>query len=500
VIARLVRTTVPGVFLVAAMTGVVRAQATTNLLGVPVVYPTPAPGAAKQYALPDTISSQSHPAPTPTPAPGHVAISGRVRGYDFLRFNRVQNAANPNRYALAFGATPHLDWHIGDSPFNIGYTYSGSTGFGFNGPNPIKNPRIDNSLPGYPLNQPLHELYVQYKDPTAAITVGDMELNYPWTPAADSRMSPAAYQGLDSNFAVTSAISFQLTRIIRFEQRNSSQFESNTLLTAAYPGTTLDHFHAFTPGTLLLGVNIHPSPRFVLSGQNYEFYNIANLAYVEAKYGLDPYTPQNPYIALQYVNETSDGSKQVGNVSNRTFGVQLGATVLKGLTFAVSGDTAPWQYAYVKAATLAKAESKYFVPGGGTGAAELIGPGLYKVAYGGIASPYTDSLGQGPLYTNAITQGMDDRRSAGNSYKAAFVYLPPDKQFRLIASESLCQYSNEISRNLTSEFDVDGTYYFNKVRPGPYHGFFVRVRIAPRTIPTIPYNFEYQRFQTEYDF
>jgi hypothetical protein len=62
------------------------------------------------------------------------------------------------------------------------------------------------------------------------------------------------------------------------------------------------------------------------------------------------------------------------------------------------------------------------------------------------------------------------------------------------------EYSNDISRNLTSEFNADGTYYFNKVGPGAYKGFFVRVRLAPRQQPTAPYHFEYQRFQTQYDF
>ncbi|MBD5633064.1 MAG: hypothetical protein IAI49_01190, partial [Candidatus Eremiobacteraeota bacterium] len=141
-----------------------------------------------------------------------------------------------------------------------------------------------------------------------------------------------------------------------------------------------------------------------------------------------------------------------------------------------------------------------FSPSGGTGGVVAAGPGKYRVAYGGIASPYTDSLGTDPLYTTMITQGMADRRSAANAYKTALIYTNPTKQLRLIADEAWFQYSNDIARNLTSEFNVDGTYFFNKVRPGPYKGFFVRVRIAPRTIPTPPYNFEYQRFITEYDF
>jgi hypothetical protein len=172
--------------------------------------------------------------------------------------------------------------------------------------------------------------------------------------------------------------------------------------------------------------------------------------------------------------------------------------VAKGLLFTVSTDISPWQYAYVNST---KAESSYFLPGGGSGSAEKVGTNLYKVAYGGIASPYTDSLATDPLYTTMITQGMADRRSAGNTAKVAAVYTTPNGQFKFIAAEAYFQYSNAISRNITSEYNLDGTYYFNKVKSGkPYHGLLARIRYAPRTIPAIPYNFQYQRFMTEYDF
>ncbi len=499
-ITRILRSTVSAIIFACATWTVAFAQATTNSVGIPVTYPSPAPGAKKAAPLPDTFSNQSHPAPTPSPAPHHLTVSGKVRGYDFQRLNRVQNASNPNRHALEFSVEPHLDYRIGDTPLNVGYTYGGATGFGFNGPNPIANGKVDNTLPGYPLNEPIHELYVQYKDSNNAVTIGDQELNYPWTPNNDSRILPDAYQAIDSTFKLTDYLSVSGTRIIRFEQRNSSNFEANTLLTAAYPGATLDHYHAFTPGVLRVGLNLHPSPRFDMSVENYEFYNIANIVYGEAKYGLAPETKYNPYIAAQYVNEGGQGTNQVGAVENQTYGAQIGATVAKGLLFTASTDIAPWKYAYVDAKSLAAAEGKYFIPGGGTGAGESIGGGVYKVAYGGIASPYTDSLGTDALYTTMITQGMADRRSAGNSYKTALVYTTPNKQLKLIADEAWFQYSNDISRNLTSEFNADGTYYFSKIKAGPYHGLFVRVRIAPRQIPTLPYRFEYQRFITEYDF
>jgi hypothetical protein len=315
-------------------------------------------------------------------------------------------------------------------------------------------------------------------------------------PNSDSRITPASYPGIDSTFKLSNSLSFSLTRVIKFEQRNSSAFEPNTLLTAAYPGTALDHFHPFTPGALRIGLNFHPSDRLAVAAENDEFYNIANLAYAEGKYGLDPFAVANPYVAVQFVAENSLGTNQIGIVRNHT----LGANVARNVLFAVSGDFSPPEYANVVAATAAKAEAGYFVGSGGTGDAVRIGPDLFRVAYGGLASPYTDSLATDPLYTTQITQGLADRRSAGNSYKTAFIYTSPTKQLKLIASEGWYQYSNDISRNLTSEFNADATYYFNRVRPGAYKGFFVRFRLAPRQQQTAPFGFEYERFQTEYDF
>jgi hypothetical protein len=498
-IARILRALVPGVFFLGFLGSAALAQSTTQQGLTPLATPTPT---AKKYTLPDTFSNQSHPAPTATPKPGSLTVTGKVRGYYFVRLNAVQNASNPNRHALEFAGMPHFDYHLGDTPINLGYTYAGATPFGANGANPASNAHVDNTLPGFNINSPVHEAYVQYKTKYDMVMVGDQELNYPWTPNSDSRVIPASYQGIDSSFQVSDGLTIGLTRIIRFQQRNSSNFEPNTLLTAPYPQTSslIAKSGTDTPGVLRLAVNYKPLPNVSLSAENYAFYDIANLSYVEGKFGIAPTSTYNPYLAAQFVDEGSLGKNQIGRVDNTTVGAQLGATVTKGLLFTVSTDIAPWHYAIVDATSLAAAEKGFFLPGGGTGAAVAAGPGQYRVAYGGIASPYTDSLGTDPLYTSMITQGMADRRSAGNSYKAAFVYTNPSHQLRLIAGEALFQYSNAISRNLTSEFNADGTYYFNKVRPGPYKGFFVRVRIAPRTIPTLPYNFTYERFITEYDF
>jgi hypothetical protein len=523
-LTRLLRILAPSALVVAALSTGAFAQTTTSTQqGVNAA--TPAPNAAKlPKAPPDVFNNQSHPAPTATPQPGQLMVDGRLRGYQFNRINTpLEGQFNKKSYEFDFA--PHLDYRFGDTPLSVGYTYSGATGFGLNGPNPgspAAQNHVDNTLPGFPLNQEASELYLQYKDPTANIIIGNQVLNYPWTPNSDSRITPVSYQAIDATFNINSKISVSATRIARWEMRNASTFTPYTLLTAQYAaGSPLSEYGyspsghpgtynpAETPGVLRIGGSYHPSGRYVLTAEDYEFYDIVNLAYVESRYAIDPYSPANPYIAGQFVGEKNTGAEsaanpaynpksQIGVVDNETIGFQLGTNIAKGLQLVASTDLSPWNYAY-------STNPSGFFLGSGVGTDVAVGKNaagktIYKVAYGGIASPYTDGLGTDPLYTTMITQGMADRRAAGEGYKAAFIYTTPGKQFRLIADEAWFNYSNEISRALVSEFNVDGTYYFNKVRPGPYKGFFVRVRIAPRQQPNLPYNFEYQRFITEYDF
>jgi hypothetical protein len=296
-----------------------------------------------------------------------------------------------------------------------------------------------------------------------------------------------------------------MTDILRFQARNSSNFEPNTLLTAPYDGASslIAKSGTQTPGTLRTALTYKPVANVSITGEDYQFYDIANLGYGEVKYGFAPKLASNPYFAAQYVNEVSQGQKQVGKIDSTTYGAQLGANVAKGLLFTLSTDLSPWRYAYVRSTG---AESSYFLPAGGSASAEKVGTNLYKVAYGGIASPYTDSYASDPLYTTMITQGMADRRSAGESYKAAIVYTTPNKQFKFIAAEGIFNYSNAIpvagtTHVTASEYNLDGTYYVSKVKSGkPYHGLLARIRYAPRTIPVTPDQFQYQRFQLEYDF
>jgi hypothetical protein len=67
---------------------------------------------------------------------------------------------------------------------------------------------------------------------------------------------------------------------------------------------------------------------------------------------------------------------------------------------------------------------------------QSIGSGLYRVAYGGVASPYTYGLAADPLYVTALTQGPVDRASAGQGYRAQMIYDSPTRFFQAILARS----------------------------------------------------------------
>jgi hypothetical protein len=504
----------------------------------------PSPGPA---AGPTTDRTGGAPAPAVLATPAGwdplgvkgLTLSGTVRAYDFNRLNAPEYnakgaATGPNRAAFNFGGDLRADYRIGNTPFAVGGAVWGSDPFGLNGgtvgcnvgaglivqqPQALcakNNAGIDNTLPGFALET--FEYYLKFTDKTAAITVGNQLLNKPWLPAGDSRIKPALYQGLDATINLTPALSVGLTDVTRFEDRTESTFSDCTLLSCTSTPAGVGSggvFGAKTPNTTgadRAALIFKPNGRFTISAENYWYHNIADLTYVESKYSLDPSKPYNPFLGVQLVNENSIGTRILGKILNQTLGAQLGANVAKNVVLSVGADYAPWNYDTVVATSAAAASAAYFVPGGGTNTlvaaginaspitAVKVGPDLYRVTYGGIVSPYTDSYADDPLYTTSISQGMVDRRSAGFAYKGALTFTTANKRFVAVASEAAYDYDTTYVRNRTYEFDADVTYDFNAVRAGAYKGFSIRERFADRTQPTLPYNFKYLRHQLQYSF
>jgi hypothetical protein len=450
---------------------------------------------ARAQSLPSPAPS---PSPKPSATPGNFTFSGTLRAYDFDRLNSTQNSANPNRAAFNAGAALSAEFRVPHSPVSIGATYYGAYPFGLNGSSPQNNNNVDNTLPGFALST-LGQAYVRYQSPGFYFEAGNLLINHPWDPSSDSRIKPALYQGLDASLQLTRTLSLSVTRVIRFEGRTASTFEPNTLLTSAPAGNPASP--AFeTSGFQRLAAAWTPSSSFSGEAEYYQFYDLANMLYADGKLSLDPKSPLNPTLAAQFVSETQTGRAFLGRVENTTYGFQIGITPAKNVGFTASVDQAPWQYANVQATSAAAAGAGIFLPSGGTVSALQVAPNAFRVAFGGIASPYSDAYATDPLYTTSISQGMVDRRSAGTSYRGAFTYTNSNKQLKALVAEGIYDYGNLLGPNLTYEFNVDVTYDFNRVRGPVYKGLSLRERYANRTQPTLPFHFQYVRTQLEYDF
>ena len=452
-----------------------------------------------------------------------LGVSGALRVYDFNRQNvPLGHGNNPNREAFNLGGNVRLEYKLQNLPLTLGTAYWAADPLGVNGNNTIlqnttKNGGIDNTLPGFALST--FEYYVRYSSKLVNATVGDQLLNKIWAPSSDSRIKPALYQGIDATGKVTPDVSVGVTRAIRFESRTDSLFDRNTLLTSTPAGAS-GLKTVSTAGLLRLSAAYAPKDaRLTGTVELNTFFDIANLIYAEAKYSILPKNSLKPYVAAQYTREIQTGARVLGSISNETIGVQVGATPYKGLLITAGFDEAPWRYAQFTANTLAAATkyaaANYFLPSGGTntyltgnplastGTVQPLGGGVYRVGYGGIASPYSDSYATDPLYTTSLTQGSVDRRSPGVSFKVALGYTTLDKQIALAISEALYDYDSDYARNRTSEFDADLTYNFNPVRAGTYKGLSFRERYGQRSqpvFPNFPQTFRYLRHQLQYSF
>lgn len=471
----------------------------------PIAMPDPVPSLAGvnassvAQALPVPIATTSA---RPQTAPSAVPLrpfrySGNLRAFYFVRQNAQQNAANPNRTAFLPGGTLHLEYHP-VTPLSIGTTYTGAYAGDINGPSPEFNNKIDNTVPGFPLST-FDEAYVAYKTAFVDASVGDKFYNFIWMPISDARVKPSAYQGGDISFRPIPGIQVGVSRIIRFESRTSSNFQPDTLLTAFIPGQPTPLVVRNTAGALhtyLFGTTKRFTGRF----ENYQFYDMASLFYADAKYSLAPKSKIDPYLAVQEVNEQQTGRAIFGTINNNTIGFQLGVSASKQLAFTFGYDESPARYADVTAATAAIAQRGILMPTGGTSATAQLAPGRFRTAYGGLASPYTDGYAFDPLYTTSISQGIVDRRSPGQAFKVAALFVSPNGQFRGTVSEAYYQYDNFAGQNRTFEDDVDLQYFFNRVGKGLYKGLAYRQRYANREQPTIPFDFKYVRSQLTYDF
>lgn len=506
---------------------------------------------AASAQTPEGSESEAAPVrPSPSPSASPFSYSGYVRSYYFTRQNASNNSGvrfdftpgakyNSNAVNEATwntGVALHGDYRFPGGQWQIGATYFYA--------NPIDGPCVvpanhlkgavcvtqippntnsDDTVPGFTMST-FDEAYLSYEAYGFAGTLGNQLFTSPWANPSDSRLKPAAFQGGDLAYSASHNWTLEAADMLTFENRTSSAFTRQTLLTS-YPagGKGLpDNINA--PGGQGIDTNgfVYAKAAYSnvpsgLSANGY-FYGVSDLANVwwfDGKYALDK-NLMKPFIALQGGFESNSGRSYLGKIDSQEIGVQVGATVMKGLRLTASYEAIPWRMTTVfLPKNVTCSNSNYQITAKGTTFAYFLPlnaaqcftneNGMTQIYYGGWASPYTDGYSTDPLFTTTVTQGMADRRSPGRSWKVSLTYTSNNRRMIFIATDGWYDYGNALAPQSTRIWTLDGRYYLNPVTKGAYRGLFLRYRYAQRMQSNTsllggPPLFKYNRAQLEYDF
>ncbi|MGA9418348.1 MAG: copper amine oxidase N-terminal domain-containing protein [Candidatus Cybelea sp.] len=521
-------------------------------------------------APPPPPEETAPPPPPPAATPNPLKIGGFFRSYYFTR----QNASN--NPGAQFNFTPgakystagvnQATWNSaialhGEYDFPSGWIVGGTYLYAnpINGPcvvpaNHIKgsacvsqsppNTNPDDTLPGFTLSS-FYQAYLGYNRNGFNGALGNILFDSPWANPADSRLKPAAFEGAYLNYTSPSKWTVEGADMLAYENRTSSAFSQQTLLTSFPAGNNGMASNIFvnnggvgikTNGFAMgkLGYGDPTKPGFSADGYFYGVSDINNMWWFDGKYLLNQHEVQ-PWIALQGGWNTNAGQSYVGKIDSQAFGAQLGANILKNFQVSVGYNEIPWKTDTVflpknvtcsnsnyqitaKGATLG-----YFLP---LNAAQCFDNpnGTTSIYYGGWASPYTDNYDSDPLFTTNVTQGMADRRAPGNAFKATGQYTSNNTKWVFIATDAWYNYGNALAPQNTNIWVLDGRYRFSHMPlSGPYRGLSLRDRYIQRSLsntfcgaagttscpPTASSGsslfgglplFKYNRAQLEYDF
>ena len=481
---------------------------------------------------------------TPTPEASATAspstrftFLGKLRAFDFTRQNASGSAQGGaykavNQQTFNIGLSLHGDYAL-DPRWNVGASYfyanplsctvpvsHNSPPCGKNAP-PALNP--DDTIPGFTLST-LYEAYLQFKTPEFYGKVGDQTYTTPWANSADTRIKPAAFEGADFVYTIDPRWQVQVSDMIRYEPRTSSNFDQVTLITGFPAGNAGAPSNIYVPNGAFLRnngffygrVGYRGPDKSTANAQYYAFNNISNFLWLDARV---PFAGRmKPFVAAHFGVEKSTGSALVGKIDSTVTGLLGGVTVVPNLAFTLGFDTVPVHTDTIvlpkgyscKNNTISGAAGggislPYFLPASGTSNCSPAPGGQTNIYYGGIASPYTDGYTADPLYTTSLTQGMVERRSPGTAFKAVLTYTTLDKRLITYISRGWYDYNNPGYAQGTYENDFDATYYFSKIPKGQYKGVVFRYRYGERVqsgnanIGGTPL-FKNNRFQAEYDF
>ncbi|MBV9718399.1 MAG: copper amine oxidase N-terminal domain-containing protein [Candidatus Eremiobacteraeota bacterium] len=465
-------------------------------------------------------------APPPPPTPNPLTLGGYFRSYYFTRQNATNNPGTQfdfapgakynsngvNQATWANAIALHGDYAWPDTGWHVGGTYLYSTSFGScavpannaKGAECVSqvppNTNQDETLPPFALST-FYEGYFGYNAHGFNGEAGNVLFVSPWANPADSRLKPAAFQGAYLSYTTPSNWTIEGADMFTFENRTSSSFTQQTLLTSFPAGNNGMAPNIYNPGGVgintngfamgKLGYGKPTGPGFSADGYFYGVSDLVNMWWGDGKYTFNG--PAAPYIALQGGTESNAGVSYIGKVDSQVFGAQIGANVTKNILLTVGYDQIPWKTDSIflpkdvtcsnsnyqvtaKGATLA-----YFLPLN-TAQCFTNPNGTTNIYYGGWASPYTDNYDSDPLFTTSVTQGQVDRRAPGSSYKVGLQYTSTNQKFIFIAADAWYNYGNALAPEMTNIWSLDGRYRFGHVGKGPYHGLVLRDRYIQRSL------------------
>ncbi len=535
-----------------------------RLVVVRYIPATPPPTEAPPPPMPvETVA----PPPPPPATPNPLKLGGYVRSYYFTRQNASNNPGTQfnftpgakynsngvNQASWSTGIAPHAEYDFPNSGWIVGGTYFYSNAI--DGPCVVAanngkggvcvsqtppNTNQDETLPPYTLST-FDEAYLKYKAYGWDGTLGNQLFVSPWANPADSRLKPASFEGGDLGYTSPSGWTVEGADMLAYENRTSSTFSRQTLLTSFPSGNNGMATNIIVPGGQGINTNGfsygklgYADPSGVGVAVDGYFYNVSDL--VNMWWGDGKYTFAGkwaPYIAVQGGTESNAGQSFIGKVDSQVFGAQIGANILRGLQFTAGYDQIPWKTDTVNLPSgvtcsnanyqiSAKSTLGYFLP---LNAAQCFTNtnGTTQIEYGGWASPYTDNYDGDPLFTTSVTQGMVDRRAAGSSEKVGLQYTTSNTKWVFIATDAWYDYGNSLAPENTNIWVLDGRYRFSHMPAhGAYRGLSIRDRYITRTLSNtfcgaaatncpagstlgapefggLPL-FKYNRVQVEYDF
>lgn len=391
-------------------------------------------------------------------------IDGNFRLYNFTQ--NFGSYTLPTRNSFSTGG--RINYLSPDAyTFKGGLSFFGAESLDLNSTN---FNHIDQTLPGRSINV-LGQAFLQSENKCWLIRGGNQLINTPWLNEADSRMIPAAYQGILATLKPWKNIDITLLRIFRYKSRTSKSFNNTNLYNPNnFGGTGLSKIANID---VLGGSALGTHYKYVASQQElktqawyYKFYDFTNLAYADVLYSYRNGYKIEPFIGGQMGKAWSDGKDYLAvfnyGASNAVF---YGATT--GIEFPRGQITLGYDD----------------IP-------------VHKGAYqnGDIVSPYTSGYTADPLYTTSMIAGLIEK-SSGYAYKLAGNALLFDKRLTLTAT--LAKYFTKPTTPNTTEIDMDMWYFFKNTR---LKGLNIRYRLGILNGNPSNGRFLYNRLQVQYDF